>query len=211
MDPVGRQRRAPESWLRELIGLFPDGSFRLQDFRIVPADSVPEPQHGLLVHRHHMTVTLESRYGRPVSLHVEEVLRQGESYARRLFLTAGAAGPVALAGIMRIWLHHLRPAVRQAVVEARTPLGRILIENTVLRRIETVAFLEVQMDGALRRRFGDCGGGESVTYGRLANIFCDGEPAVELLEIVAPGRDVPSSGGGGTEVSTGATSADEDE
>jgi hypothetical protein len=66
------------------------------------------------------------------------------------------------------------------------PLTQILIENEVLRRIETVAFLRFP----LQNTFGELLGSDAeadFTYGRIAIIFCDGAPAVELLELIPAG------------------------
>ena len=74
--------------------------------------------------------------------------------------------------------------IRAAIVEGKTPLGRILINHDVLRRIEPTAFLEVTPGAEMMRWFGL---DKAVpTYGRLALIHCDGQPAIELLEIVVP-------------------------
>ena len=64
------------------------------------------------------------------------------------------------------------------------PLGRVLINHGVLRRVELSQLWKVvpgvdlcslfKLDQAVD------------TYGRTAIIYCDGEPAIELLEIVAP-------------------------
>jgi chorismate-pyruvate lyase len=87
-------------------------------------------------------------------------------------------------GIMRVNFRYCSDAVRTEILAARTPLGRILIEHDVLRRIEPTAFLRVVPGKALMKWFGL--EQPRPTYGRLAYIHCDGQPAVELLEVVAP-------------------------
>jgi hypothetical protein len=69
-------------------------------------------------------------------------------------------------------------------VEGKTPVGRILIQHNVLRRIEPTAFLRIRGGPAQMAWFGLSE--PHTLYGRLAFIHCDGKPAVELLEIVAP-------------------------
>ena len=64
------------------------------------------------------------------------------------------------------------------------PLGRILIRHNVLRRIEPTAFVRVVPGPTMMQWFGL--DQPTPTYGRLAYIHCDEQPAVELLEIVAP-------------------------
>jgi hypothetical protein len=85
---------------------------------------------------------------------------------------------------VRIRLEFCSPPVRAAIISGQTPLGRILIEQNVLRRIEPTAFLRILPGPAMMDWFGLTE--STATYGRLALIHCDNEPAIELLEIVAP-------------------------
>jgi hypothetical protein len=174
------------AWLEEVLGQFPDDRIALDKLDVLSGDSVPGIYNELLVHTHHMTVTLEKRCGCPVFLEVIKIRHEGHDYARKLVLRAGEGGPVVLAGIMRFRLECVREEIRQAIVDASTPLGRILIENEVLRRIETVAFLRFPLQNTFGELLG-AAGGEGFTYGRIAIIFCDDEPAVELLELIPPG------------------------
>ena len=70
------------------------------------------------------------------------------------------------------------------ILQRQLPLGRVLIQNNVLRRIEPTAFLRVTPGPAMIQWFGL--DQATPTYGRLAMIHCDNQPAVELVEIVAP-------------------------
>jgi hypothetical protein len=176
-------RPSPRAWLHELTALFPQSGLARGEFSLCEGDAVPEPYHTLLVHRHHMTVTLERRHGATLELRVLETRCEGDRYARHLFLTADGAGPAVLAGLMRIRLEHCRGEVERAILEQHRPLGRILIEHRVLRHIETVAFLRARFDAGAAADYG--WPGQVETFGRLALIFCDGKPAVELLEVVA--------------------------
>ena len=85
---------------------------------------------------------------------------------------------------MRVHLQYCSDAVRKEIIAGQTPLGRILIQHNILRRIEPTAFLRVIPGTAMMSWFGL--DRPKPTYGRLAYIHCDGQPAVELLEIVAP-------------------------
>jgi hypothetical protein len=175
--------------LLSLLALFPGNGLTASDLEMVAGPEVPEPYKRLLVHRHHMTVTLESHHGAPVRLRVLERRRDGDDYARKLILTvpgprAGAEKAV-LSGVMRFDLSQTRPEVQEAIVSESAPLGRILIEHNVLRSIEPRAYLRVSLTPELRRAFGASPEVEA-TYGRVAIILCNHSPAVELLEIVSP-------------------------
>ena len=131
-----------------------------------------------------MTVTVEAHHGGLVNVRVLATRRVGNSYARKIVLTVRGSGKVVLFGIVRINLDYCSPAVREAILAQDTPLGRILIEHDVLRRIEPTAYLRLHAGPAQSAWFGL--GGHHTLYGRLGYIHCDGRPAVELLEIVAP-------------------------
>ena len=108
----------------------------------------------------------------------------GDVYARKILLALQGSGRVVQFGIVRIHLHICTPAVRQAIVAEKTPLGRILIQHKVLRRIEVTDYLRVTPGPAMMKWFAL--DHPRTTYGRLGIIHCDGQPAVELLEIVIP-------------------------
>lgn len=169
--------------LHTLFQLFPPSSY-LREFDIVPGEWVPEPYHKLLVHEHHMTVTVEAHHGSLVDVKVLEQKRDGDSYARKILLSLQSTGRVVQFGLVRIWLPYCSQAVRDEILSEKTPLGRILINHNVLRRIEPTEFLRVTPGPDMMQWFGLTE--PKITYGRLALIHCDGKPAVELLEIVAP-------------------------
>jgi chorismate-pyruvate lyase len=74
--------------------------------------------------------------------------------------------------------------VRAEIVSETTPLGRILINHNVLRRIEPTDYLRVTPGPEMMEWFGLKT--PEPAYGRLALIHCDGKPAIELVEIMAP-------------------------
>ena len=171
--------------LRELYRLFDNGSADdLPEYEFVAADEVPTPYSGLLVHDKHMTVTVESYHGDRVNVRVLARRHIDNDYARKILLTLTGSGRVVQFGIMRIRLDLCEPEVRETIIGARVPLGRILIQHNVLRRIEPKAYLRVLPGPAMMSWFGDAGSRPS--FGRLALIHCNRQPAVELIEIVAP-------------------------
>jgi chorismate-pyruvate lyase len=175
----------PGPSLPSLYALFPLAPREsLPEFEIVPDDEVPAPYRELLVHEHHMTVNVEKHHGGAVDVRILARRHTGDIYARKILLALHGTGRVVQFGIMKINLRYCSREVREEIVAGQTPLGRILIQHNVLRRIEPTAFLRVLPDPAMMKWFGL---DKPVrTYGRLAIIHCDNQPAVELLEIVAP-------------------------
>jgi chorismate-pyruvate lyase len=166
-----------------LFALFPSTGY-LADLESVPADMVPPPYHDLLVHPYHMTVTVEAHHGDKVDVKVLEHIRGNDFYARKILLVTEKARRVVQFGLVRIMLEFCAPAVREEILGGQTPLGRILIQHNVLRRIEPTSFLRVMPDTAMMAWFGLAE--PRTTYGRQALIHCDNQPAIELVEIVAP-------------------------
>jgi chorismate-pyruvate lyase len=168
--------------LRDLFALF-DAVDEMPEVEWVAADEVPPPYDRLLVHPHHMTVTVEAHHDDMVDVRILEFRQADDWYARKIVLELQKSRKVVLYGMVRILLTFCGPEVRARIVDGKTPLGRILIEHDVLRRIEPTAFLRVLPGPWTERYFGE---NKSATYGRLALIHCDDRPAIELLEVVAP-------------------------
>jgi hypothetical protein len=149
-----------------------------------PAGTVdlPPTYATLLSHGGHMTVTLEAYHESLVRVQAIEELKTDKAYARESLLTRVSDGLVVQCGIMRIALAGLPPQVREAIENRSAPLGRILIRNNLLREVELLALWRVTLGQRLacffRREVGE------VVYGRSACIHIQGEPTVELLEIV---------------------------
>jgi chorismate-pyruvate lyase len=169
--------------LATLFQLFPPSSY-LREFDVIAVDQIPQPYRNLLVHEHHMTVTVEAHHGSLVDVKVLERKRDGDSYARKILLAKQSDGRIVQFGLVLIWLNYCSPEVRAEIVAEKTPLGRILINHNVLRRIEPTDYLRVTPGPEMMQWFGLTT--PEPAYGRLALIHCDGKPAIELVEIVTP-------------------------
>lgn len=175
----------PTPNLIELYRLFRSDA-PIPDHELIAPEAMPEPYRRLLVHPHHMTVTVEQHYGSRVHVIVLERLQRDEMYCRKILLRTHSEGRTVLFGIVRIRLSYCGDRVREAIVEEKTPLGRILIEHDVLRRIEPTDYFRLTTGPMLTQWF-DLTEPQSA-YGRLGIIYCDEQPAIELLEILAPIR-----------------------
>jgi chorismate-pyruvate lyase len=167
----------------QLYALLPDDIDR-PDAVVVSADDVPQPYHRLLVHNEHMTVTVEDWFGGAVDVKVLHCRRIGNEYARKILLAMHEGGRVVQFGLVRIDLGVCPEPVREAILEGKTPLGRVLIQHDMLRRIEPTAFVKVKLSAKMAEWFASVAGTE--TYGRLGVIYTGEQPAVEVLEILAP-------------------------
>jgi hypothetical protein len=138
----------------------------------------------MLAHDHHMTVAMETYHKTSVDVRVIQSHRNGNEYGRKILLLKHGTDSVVQFGIVRFHFDFVTQAVRDEIIEGKTPLGRVLINHNVLRHIDLGAILEITAGPALAKYLQMPVA--TVTYGRLATIFCNRQPAVDLLEISAP-------------------------
>ena len=170
--------------LHTLVGVFYGSTAELGDFVEVQPEQMPPLFCELLAHENHMTVTVEAHHGSPVDVHVQNTHTAGKIYSREILLTRQSDGRVVQHGIMRVNFNFLGEAVRDEIESQSAPLGRILIDHDVLRAVQLSQLWKISPASRLSQMLGITA--DSTTYGRTAIIHCNGEPAVELLEIVTP-------------------------
>lgn len=174
----------PVDEFHKLAEMFPDAQPLVQDVEYIPASTTPEPYKTLLVHDSHMTVTMEKHHGCPVDVHVVDRRLDGDSYARKILLTRHGTNQVVQFGLVRFDFQYVTKAVRDEIVSEEIPLGRVLINHNVLRQVDLNAILKLTAGPSLAKYLQMKDGG--VTYGRIATIFCNRKPAIDLLEVSAP-------------------------
>jgi hypothetical protein len=173
-----------ESALLELCRPFSNSADFAPQCEVVQPDEIPFPQDQLLVHHDHMTVVLQRHHGAPVHVHVLDEHLDGDVYTRKISLTpAGRDGKVVEWGIVRLDFRYMAAEVREEILRKQLPLGAILIKHDVLRRIKPRFFLRFPPGGPVLGLFGDTQTSQAA-YGRIGSIYCNEEPAIELLEIV---------------------------
>jgi hypothetical protein len=176
------RRRSPV--LEALVDLFYDDASALGEFEELSSGALPAPYGDLLDHHEHMTVTVEKFHGCPVDVHVLDVRTSKTHYSRKITLSRQSDHRIVQFGLVRLCLDFLEPPVRAEIEGQNTPLGRVLIKHNVLRDVQLISLWKVAAGEDLAKLF-SCEMG-AACYGRTALIYCNGVPAVELLEIVAP-------------------------
>ncbi|TWU05927.1 hypothetical protein [Stieleria varia] len=151
--------------------------------RCESATDLPQPYDSLLNHNKHMTVTVESHHGETVDVVVHRFHRHDNWYAREITLQTTGSKKTVQYGIVRLNVDALEPEVWKRIESQETPLGRVLIEHNVLRKVTLCELWKVTAGESLAQMLQVPQG--KVVYGRTALIYCDGEPAIELLEIVS--------------------------
>ena len=170
--------------LEELAKTFPEERPLFEKVEHIPSSTTPEPYKSMLVHEHHMTVTMENYHQCSVDVKVLDSHLDGESYARKILLTKEGTNEVVQFGIVKFNFDSVTNAVKEEILAGETPLGRVLIQHNVLRHIDLGAILKISAGPSLANHLQMEEG--KLTYGRMATIFCNNQPAVDLLEISAP-------------------------
>jgi hypothetical protein len=149
----------------------------------VAAADIPEPFHWLLVHKNHMTKVLEAQYGRPMELEVVKHTLEDEFYTRKILLRPQGTDAIVEVGVVRLNFRYMSREVRDEILKRETPLGAILIRHKVLRKVVPRWYLRFPANAPLLAAAGATFPHE--TYGRIGTIYCNHEPAIEVLEIVS--------------------------
>jgi hypothetical protein len=171
--------------LHTLLRLFYHDSLDdLATFESVEPEAMPVAYRQLLDHHSHMTITVESFFGSSVDVTVFRTTRDPQWYGREISLVTKDTGKTVQYGIVRLRPQLLQSDVWREIEAGETPLGQVLIRHNVFRQVERVALWKVSAGRSLAKLLKVEPG--QITFGRTARIFCDGEPAIELLEIVAP-------------------------
>ena len=174
--------------LTSLVRLFFAGVEDLGRFEEVSSAEMARNYRMLLAHQDHMTVTVERYHNCPVDVDVLDTALTDHHYARKILLRRRTDGAVVQFGIVRINFAFIGDDVRQLIESQTVPLGRILINHNVFRDVHLSRLWKVTPAAELQQHFSLPTAVPS--YGRTAVIDCNGEPAIELLEIVTPLEEI---------------------
>lgn len=176
----------PLKELQELVTLFPEpGGHELYlTAEHVAKEATPEPYHRMLVHEHHMTISMESYHDCTVDVEVMASRFEDGLYLRKIRLHKSGTRDAIQFGYVRFNLDFVTEKVRAEILSEKIPLGRVLIQHNVFRHVDLGAILRFTAGFGMAEYLQmDVG---QTTYGRLATIFCNGSPAIDLLEVSSP-------------------------
>jgi chorismate-pyruvate lyase len=112
-------------------------------------DDLPEPDRRLLVHKRHMTATLEAAFGQRLELRVLTHILQGNVLSRHVLLLTQDGTPVEM-GAIRIELGAFPETAQQLILEATKPLGAILRFCGLEANCDPLGYFEIVTDAFLR-------------------------------------------------------------
>ncbi len=176
----------PLKELQELVTLFPEpeGHELYLTAEHVAKEATPEPYHRMLVHEHHMTISMESYHDCTVDVEVMASRFEDGLYLRKIRLHKRGTRDAIQFGYVRFNLDFVTEKVRSEILSEKIPLGRVLIQHNVFRHVDLGAILRFTAGPGMAEYLQmDVG---QTTYGRLATIFCNGSPAIDLLEVSSP-------------------------
>ena len=167
-----------------MIQLFYSDRAQLGHWVLVQASEMPASYRRLLAHDHHMTVTVEEFHGCPVDLEVLQEAEEpsGDFYSRKILLRRSTDRAIVQFGIVRLSMALIATGVAAEIRQGEKPLGRVLIEHEVMRQVKLSRLWKIAPAGELAEAFPTASDG--ACFGRTALIYCDAQPAIELLEIV---------------------------
>lgn len=151
----------------------------------IPADALPEPFRGMLVHSNDMTPTLEEFHKSRIHLDLLNRDQRGGFYYREVVLRLDHDEKPVEFGANKIFLTLFPEEARELIQLEQVPLGRILKECGVRHQTEAKTFLRVEPDELIARALEL----ETPTtlYGRKAVISDPhGKPLSEIVEILPP-------------------------
>jgi chorismate-pyruvate lyase len=153
--------------------------------QIIDAEEIPAPYKQLLVHESDMTSTLEHFHEGRIHLRVLSRQQNDAAYSREVVLELDGANTPVEFGAIKIHIANFPASVREGILEAHWPLGRILKESGMTYLSRPKAFLRIASDrlisGALQLS------GTHRLYGRR-NALSDpqGNPLADIIEILPP-------------------------
>lgn len=165
-----------------MVALFFESVNELGQFQLIGQSEVPEPQNSLLNHDRHMTVTVEKFHSSPVDVTVQQEKHQQNFYSREIRLSRQSDNQTVQYGIVRLNFNHLDENVQSEILGQSKPLGRILIDHDVMRQVKLLSLYEIVPTKYLQSNLSTSA---AKVFGRTAIIYCNQEPAIELLEIVS--------------------------
>jgi hypothetical protein len=151
----------------------------------VPSDSIPQPQHDLLVHLRDMTSTLTQYYGEPITLRILQRHQGPQWYRRHIVLETEALRHPIEYGAMRILLPLLSEAARLEVLAARAPLGAVLARHGLAYRHCPGGFFKIRSNRLIEQSLALPA--PQWLYGRC-NCMSDsvGRVVAEVVEVLPP-------------------------
>lgn len=170
--------------IEDLVALFFDNPQLLGEVKECEAEDMPWRYADLLAHDGHMTETVEKLFDGPVDVRVLDRRFDQPYYSREITLHRKEDSQIVQYGIVRLDVTFLDDDVCEEILAEETPLGRVLIEHNVMREVQLSALWEIHVGSRLAEVF-QCPVGTR-TFGRTAMIYLDGEPVIELLEIIVP-------------------------
>ena len=117
--------------LDQLCSLFPEPEAEplYTSAEHIAREATPEPYHRMLVHEHHMTVTMESYHDCSVEVVVVDSKYVGDLYCRKILLKKDGTDQNVRFGIVRFNFGFVTDSVREQIESEDTALAAKQLKN----------------------------------------------------------------------------------
>lgn len=172
-----------KSFIYPLDGLYRYYQLDLPPFERVEELMVPEPYQSLLVHVNDMTPTLESFHKERIWIRPEARYLDDDFYFREVILFLENSKKPVEYGAIVIHLENCPEGSREAILEARKPLGTLMKEHHIPHTSRPAGFFKIRSDSMISQRLQVAENLE--LYGRRnALITPEGNALAEIVEIL---------------------------
>jgi hypothetical protein len=148
----------------------------------VDVAEIPQPFRSLLDHPNSFAETLERHYGGAIELHVIDVVRRDEQYARKVFFTPQGKDTILGYGVMKLRLDHAPGNVAKIVCQETCPFGQVLLRERIVAHYRADWFMRFDRGSGYLKWFGTRL--KEPVFGRLCAVECEGRPLAEMFGIV---------------------------
>ncbi len=135
----------------------------------------------ILDHDRHMTTVQQERFPDGISLDVLHANIDGGLYTREVMLRRKSDGIPVLYAVLDVSCDLLPAPLVDQLKAAEQPFGQILIDSGIERRIEVQRFVTAATLPAFAGLTGD---DRETVVGREIIIYCDDQPAINVLELL---------------------------
>lgn len=171
------------SFIYPLDGLYRYYQLDLPPFEQMEGHMVPEPYRSLLVHVNDMTPTLETFHNEKIWIRPEARYLDDDFYFREVILFLENSKKPVEYGAIVIHLENCPEGSREAILEARKPLGTLMKEHNIPHTSRPAGFFKIISDALISQRLEVTG--NSVLYGRRNALITPGGNALaEIVEIL---------------------------
>lgn len=180
--------KSGRSFIFPLDGMYQYYQHSLPEYEILKGEEVPMPYRQLLVHANDMTPTLERFHNDKIWIRPEARYLDGNFYFREVILFLEHSLKSVEYGAIVIHLELYPEAAKEAILEARIPLGTLMQQFAIPHYSQPVGYFKIIADGLISQRLHMPD--NTILYGRRnALLNMNNQSLAEIVEILPSNED----------------------